>query len=63
MNKVELYSSAWYGDVSMKIEFPPAWDVSIVGNNVQPTLNDESIKGVFLRDVFKVIIPYSSYGG
>lgn len=51
MNEVELYSSAWFGDHIFRIDFPPSWEVVVVGNDCHPAMTDEELKDAILNPI------------
>ncbi len=44
MKTVEIFSGAWNGDRQLKLTFPDAWDVQVVGASAGPALDVEQMR-------------------
>ena len=44
VTSVELLAGAWYQDRSLVLEFPAAWDVSVVGDEIAPALSPDDVE-------------------
>ncbi|MGH7571188.1 MAG: lactate racemase domain-containing protein [Gemmatimonadota bacterium] len=41
---VEVFSGAWYGDRRLRLTFPPAWDVQVIGESPGPRLGSAELR-------------------
>ena len=44
LNRVELISGAWFGDRTIKLDFPSNWKVTVIGGKTIPPLTYDQIK-------------------
>ncbi len=44
MTTIALRTGAWYGDRTVQLSFPPAWDVQVVDGQPQTALTDDDIR-------------------
>ena len=50
-NTATVYSSAWYGDEELTLNFPSGWEVEVLGPKDAPALSDMQIERAFAEPI------------
>ncbi|MXV74080.1 DUF2088 domain-containing protein [Candidatus Poribacteria bacterium] len=50
-NTATVYSSAWYGDEELTLNFPTGWEVEVLGPQDAPALSDTQIEQAFAEPI------------
>ncbi len=50
-NTATVYSSAWYGDEELTLNFPTGWEVEVLGPKDAPALSDNQIERAFSEPI------------